>query len=86
MQLCRRCGLSEQTIGASSKHAWLGRGQARRPGCDHVAFHADCDNGIIVLVRALLQQPDALLLHCAGELWGPAQQVHLIGVVRAFLA
>ena len=82
-QLCRRCGLSEQTIGASSMPGW-----AEAKPFDPVVITSPftlSDNGIIVLVRALLQQPDVLLLHCVGELWGPTQQVHLIGVVRAFL-
>ena len=82
-QLCRRCGLSEQTIGASSMPGW-----AEAKPFDPVVITSPftlSDNGIIVLVRAILQQPDVLLLHCVGELWGSAQQVHLIGVVRAFL-
>lgn len=79
-QLCRRCGLSEQTIGASSAPGW-----AEAKPFDPMVIPSPStlsDNCIVVLVRALLQRPDVLLLHGVGE---PTQQVHLIGVVRAYL-
>ena len=82
-QLCRRCGLSEQTIGAGSAPGW-----AEAKPFDPMVIPSPStlsDNCIIVLVRALLQKPDVLLLHCVGELWGTAQQAHLIRVVRAYL-
>ena len=82
-ELCHRCGLSEQMIGADCVPGW-----AVQEPFDPVVIRSHytlSDNGIILVVRALLRQPDVLLLHNVGEQWGHARQVHLIGVVRAYL-
>ena len=82
-ELCHRCGLSAQMIGAESVPGW-----AVQEPFDPVMIKSHytlSDNGIILVVRALLRQPDVLLLHNVGEQWGHARQAHLIGVVRAYI-
>jgi len=80
--LCQRCGLSAGLIGTRHTPAW---GDAivesrRNSYRVHVA-----DLARIALVRAVLTQPDVLLLHGIGSLWSLPQQQALVQTVRSFV-
>ena len=82
-ELCRRCGISATLIGEIFEPKWIHTRLDAR-GWSYQVHNTDLIH--IALVRALLAQPDVLLLHSSGSSWLPSDRRALTATVRSWLA
>jgi len=80
-EVCRLVGLSPRLIGDAPTSGWEDVEVRITP---HEMRHEDETK--VALVRALLNQPDVLLLHGVGDSWSEGEQTRLLDVIRAFMA
>lgn len=79
-ELCRRCGMSKMLLGGDEYKA----GWARKVIKPHSHRHFD-DLGKILIVRALLQRPDVLILDHVSTLWSLEHGAELGVLMRQFI-